>query len=79
MPSSMLASVLNVQIKPYGFLKLTLKIMFSSLDDMFSFPGIITSHNYSGLTSYDPNFYLCPELYLVVRNPWRAFCGAVQL
>lgn len=56
MPSSMLASVLNGQIKTYGFLKLTLKIMLSSLDEMFSFPCIITSDNYSGLTSYDPNF-----------------------
>jgi len=56
MPRSMLASVLNIQIKTYGFLKLTLKIMFFSLDEIFSFPCIITSHNYSGLTSYDPNF-----------------------
>lgn len=79
MPSSMLASVLNVQIKTYSFPKLSLKIMFFSSDEMFSFPCIITSHNYSGLMSYDPNFYLQPNLYLVVRNPWRTFCGSVQL
>lgn len=52
----MLASVLNVQIKTHGFLKLTLEIMFSSSEQMFSFPCIITSPNYLGPTSYYLNF-----------------------
>lgn len=52
----MLASLLSLEIKFYGFLKLTLKTMFPAPDEMFSMPCIIACHSYSGLASYDPIF-----------------------